>query len=237
MQRDEVSLELVSLPPPDARLFLPKNYEDKLVTPLDHHGFVDIDKTIELVISTVDPSFEYPKDVSVHHFQWPEAWYPNLPYEPKFYNPAHFRNLPIQKGLLLRCFENVLHEVTKEPPVPDRDEMAQRVAAWLAIRDLFGVARKTVQWQKRQKRRRELIRANPNIVQDGFDGQDIIGEEIMHEILEKHTRSFEKLLKRQEKIPEHHRIFTIETSPEKTAQNLGKFAARRNIDYRWKIAG
>lgn len=236
MNGGEVLHEPVSLPPPDARLFFPKTYDDRYPTPLDHHGFVDIDKTIELVNSTVDSNFEWPSEVSVHHFQWPESQYPNIPDAPRFHNPYLFRNLPIQKGLLLRCFENVLHEVTQMLPVPDRGEMAQRVEAWSVIRDLFYTARKTVVWQKRQRRRRELIIANPNIVRDGFDGEDIIGEEIMHEILEKHTRGFEKILQRQERIPEKHRIITVEASPEKTAKNLGKLAAKRNIDYRWKIA-
>lgn len=225
-----------SLPPPDARLLIPKHYEEKLPTPLDHHGFVDIDKTIELVLSTVDPSYVWPKEVSVHHFQWPEHNYPNILSVPKPHNPYLFRNLPIQKGLLLRCFENVLHDVTQSPPVPDNDEMANRVEAWAVVKDLFGSARQTVQWQKRQKRRRELISSNPGIVPEGFDGQDVIGEEIMYEILEKHSRSFELLLEKQEQIPREHRIVEIVPSPEVMAQRLGRLAARKNIDYRWKIA-
>lgn len=230
----EVLLEEVGLPPKDAFLYLPKKYSDRIPTDLDHNGVVDIHATIETVKECIDPSYQWRTEKSLHHFQWPGSWYTynrendDLPYR--------FINLPISTGLVLREFENVLHRVTLPPPVPDREVMQYRIESWKVVKDLFLTARKTIQQQKIQKKRREFVKNNPSILKEEFNGEDIIGEEIMFEILDKHFGSYEQLLEKQESIPKEHRIMEISGPPRVVAKRLGWIAAGKRIDYRWQIA-
>jgi hypothetical protein len=171
----------------------------------------------------------WPNDLSVHHFYWPAAWYPYDRAMVSAENPALFRNLPIHKGLVLRTFENWLHKITLPPEMPEKEVMVYRVDAWLVARDLFKMARTTVQWEKRARRRRELIIENPAIIKEGFNGIDVIGEEVMHEVLEKHFRGFEHQLQKQEKIPEEFRLLDITGTPRQVATDLGKIMTRSSL--------
>jgi hypothetical protein len=107
--------------------------------------------------------------------------------------------------------------------------MDYRVDAWRVARDLFKTARKTVQWERMVQRRRKLIAENPTIVPEGFNGVDIIGEEIMQEVLERHFRVFELQLTRQDKIPEELRIVDLSGSPSEVAASLGKLVAKPSL--------
>jgi hypothetical protein len=231
----EVLHENCSLPPKDAFLYLPKTYSERIPTALDHNGVVDMHATIDAVKECIDPAYVWDNEKSLHHFQWPDSWY-SVHRENGDYVPSNFRNLPISTGLVLREFENVLHRVTLPPPVPDREVMQYRIESWQVVKNLFSAARKTVQWQKIQKKRREFISNNPSVLKEGFNGQDVIGEEIMFEILDKHFSSYESLLEKQESIPEEHRILDISGPPQLVAKRLGRLAAKKKIDYRWLIA-
>lgn len=217
----------VTLPPPDARLINP--HTDKLDTPLDDRGLVDITQLITDVKATVDPDYEWSPSVSVHHFYWPGSRYPYNSAPSAAHNKSTFRNLPIHKGLVLREFENWLHVTTLPPPVPEQDVRQYCVEAWIVARDLFKMARKTIQWERQSRRRRELIRNNPHIIAEGFNGEDIIGEEIMQEILEKNFRGFEHQLNRNARIPEEFRLVQLDKSPDKIAQQLGQVIVPRTL--------
>lgn len=226
-----------SLPPNDARLIDPSYYpHERIITPVDDRGLIDIPQLIQDVKATIDPSYVWPPDLSVHHFYWPAVWYPVDKSALASTNPSVFRNLPIHKGLVLRTFENWLHKVTIPPEMPKPEVMQYRVEAWTVASDLFKMARKTIQWEKRARRRRELLLANPSILPDDFEGVDIIGEEIMHEVLERNFRGFEYQLLRQERIPEAFRIMDISGSPERIAQNLGRVVARPSLHLVHSIA-
>lgn len=231
----EVLHEDVGLPPKDAFLFLPRRLSDRIPTELDHNGVVDIHATIESVKECIDPNYEWNNQTSLHHFQWPGEWYTSARFNGD-YIPYKFINLPISTGVVLREFENVLHRVTLPPPVPSREVMQYRIESWHVAKNLFQTARKTIQWQKIQRKRREYVKNNPSILKVGFDGQDVIGEEIMFEILDKHFNSYEQLLEKQEAIPEEHRIVDISGPPQIVAKRLGRIAADKRIDYRWQIA-
>lgn len=219
-----------SLPPPDARLFNPRVFvDDRIPTPTDSRGLVDIPQLIADVKETIDPSYQWTGELDVHHFYWYASLYPYLKGDSNR-NPAFFRNIPVHKGLVPRSFHEWLHIVTEPPPVPEPEVMSYRIEAWMVARDLFKMARKTVQWEKKQRRRRELVAANPDILSEGFNGEDIIGEEIMHEVLEKNFRGFERQLERQERIPEVYRILDITGTPKKVATNLGKLVARPSLN-------
>lgn len=218
-----------TLPPPDARLINPHATDfSPLATPVDERGLVDIHTLIDQVKATVDPNYIWPKHASIHHFYWPETWY-KMPYHEPYENPAAFRNLPINKGLVPRVFENWLHQITIPPVLPEREVRAYTVEAWFVARDLFRMARKTVQWQRIAERRRQLIADNPTIVTEGFNGTDIIGEEIMHEIFEKNFRGVTRHIERNAQLPEAFRLLPITEEPATIAQALGKIIVPRSL--------
>ncbi len=225
-----------TLPPPDARLVNP-HADDfmPLPTPLDERGLINIDVLIDQVKATVDSNYVWPKHTSVHHFYWSESWY-RVPSAQPYENPATFRNLPINKGLVPRVFENWLHQVTLPPTLPEREVRAYTVEAWFVARDLFRMARKTVQWQRLAERRRQLIAENPTIVAEGFNGTDIIGEEIMHEIFEKNFRGVTRQLERNAQLPEAFRLLPTTEEPADIAQALGKIVVPRSLKLLNRVA-
>lgn len=218
-----------TLPPPDARLIDPHAPDFlPLTTPVDERGIINIDSLIDQVKATVDPCYTWPKHASVHHFYWPESWY-KIPYTEPRENPTVFRNLPINKGLVPRVFENWLHQITIPPVLPEREVRACTVEAWLVARDLFLMARKTVQWQRIAERRRQLISENPTMINEGFNGSDVIGEEIMHEIFEKNFRGVTRHLERNAQLPEAFRLLPTSNEPATIAQALGKIIVPRSL--------
>lgn len=236
-ERLAIATEIESLPPPDARLINPDRFPDhRIPTPVDDRGLIVVEQLISDVKQTVDPSYVWPQGVSVHHFYWPAAWYQYEQSASGRDNPATFRNLPIHKGLVLRTFENWLHKVTLPAETPDPEVMSFMVDSWVVARDLFKTARKTVQWEKRARRRRELITNNPEIIKEGFNGIDIIGEEIMQEVLEKHFRSFEHQLQKQERIPEEFRLLDLSGPPRKVATDLGRLMTKSSMHLVGSIA-
>lgn len=225
MQECLEAYTLETLPPREARLIDPK--QEKIPTPLDERGLIDVSHLIVDVKATVNQSYEWPPGLSVHHIYWPGFWYPYEKGDTR--SPGTFRNLPIHKALVLRTFENWLHLVTLPPKIPEVEVMENQIEAWTVAKELFKAARKTVQWQRLARRRRELIAANPNIVDEGFNGEDIIGEEVMHEIFEKNFRGLETQLARQERIPAEFRLIDLETSPQRIARDLGKLVIPRSL--------
>ncbi len=218
-----------TLPPPDARLVNPNAADfEPIPTPVDERGIIKINTLVDQVKATVDPNYAWPKHTSVHHFYWPEAWY-KMPYDAPTDNPVVFRNLPINKGLVPRVFENWLHQVTAPPVLPEREVRVYTVEAWLVARDLFRMARKTVQWQRLAERRRQLIAQNPDIVMHGFNGSDEIGEEIMHEIFDKNFRGVSWHLERNAQLPEAFRLLPSSEEPATIAQALGKIVVPRSL--------
>lgn len=224
------ALHFESLPPPYVRLIDPRH--DKIPTPVDERGLIDIPRLISDVKATVDPDYIWPNRPSVHHFHWPEALYPYAEGPDVSVNPAQFRNLPIHKGLVVRTFENWLHLITLPSQPPELEVQAFRVEGYQVAKNLFATARETVQWEKRARRRRELVSANPDILRQDFNGQDIIGEAIMHEVLEKHFRSFEKQLEEQEKIPLEFRLVNLDGTPAEIAASLGSLVAKPSLELR-----
>lgn len=218
-----------TLPPPDARLHNPAT--DGLIPTPTHTdtGLIDITSLIETVKSTVDPSYQWPRGLSMHHFYWPGANYASTAEPESRFAPATFRNIPVHRGLVLRTFENWLHTITEPPEIPSPEVRDYRVMAWHVARDLFKTARKTVQWERMAQRRRTLIAENPQIIPAGFNGVDVIGEEIMQEVLERHFRVFELQLTRQDDIPEALRIVDLSGSPKEIAASLGKVVAKPSL--------
>jgi hypothetical protein len=127
------SEKLPSLPPPEAQLLNPAL--EKIETPLDAHGLVDLPALVQAVKSTVHLEYHWRSNFAdVHHLQWPKSAYGSSDNEIL----AHkFRNLEISKALTPRNFHSWLHAVTLPPPIPDPDIMQYRIDAQRVVMSLF----------------------------------------------------------------------------------------------------
>ncbi len=219
--------ESMTLPPRDAWLIRPG---EKIKTPTDDRGIILIDQLIKDVKETIDPSFEWQSELSVHHIYWPDAWYVYDIAEDPVSNPAIFRNLPPNKALVTRVFENWLHVITMPPPVPDTEVMRYYTEAWLVARDLFKMVRKSIKTEKLSRKRAEFLAAHPNVLPPEFNGEDKIGKEIMQEAFEKNFRGIDFQLKRQEHIPAEFRLVEFDGSLQSVGQTLGRLATSGSRD-------
>lgn len=217
MKRRWRAHQFESLPPPDARLVLPS---EKIDTPVDERGLVIIQDLLHQVKATVDPSYEWPEELSIHHFLWPAAFYPEERGQ-SFMNPAKFRDIAPNKGLLPRTFENWLHIITLPPKRPEREVMRYQLESYHIAKALFAKARDTIETERLARRRQEVVRLNPGLIREGFDGQDVIGEEIMQTRLEKDFRGFERQLERYEQVPPEFRFVDLEADRKEIAKTLG----------------
>lgn len=190
---------------------------ERLPTPIDSRGLVDIPATVSLVKSIVPRDYGWAPNLSVHHFYWPYAGY-----EEAGPTARAFRELPIHKGLTLREFENLLHAILAPSPIPDREVMAYRVEAWQVAHDLFTSARQAIAWERRMRRREALIRSKPDILPAEFNGEDRIGREVLSEILDKNFTGMEQHLERATSIPPEYWLFNPESATEALATQLGQ---------------
>jgi hypothetical protein len=197
---------------------------ERLVTPTDGRGLVDIPATINLVKRVAPRNYAWAPNLSVHHFYWPGA-----DYEEMGETARAFRELPIHKGLVLREWENLLHTITAPSPMPDEDVMAYRVEAWRVAHDLFESVSQAVAWEKRTRRRDALIRRHPEILPPEFNGEDKIGREVLGDILDKHFQGVDQHLERAAQIPPEHRLFDHEAGYEQLATQLGQLVVPSSV--------
>lgn len=197
---------------------------ERLPTPTDERGLVDIPATISLVKGVAPRNYQWAPNLSVHHFYWPGA-----DYEEMGETARAFRELPIHKGLVLREWENLLHMVTAPSTMPDDDVMAYRVEAWRVAHDLFASVSQAVAWEKRTRRREALIRRKPDIIPASFNGEDVIGREVLGEILDKHFHGVDQHLERAALIPPEHRLFDPEAGHEQLATQLGELVVPSSV--------
>jgi hypothetical protein len=71
------------------------------------------------------------------------------------------------------------------------------------------------------------VEANPEVLKDEFNGQDIIAEEIIQEILERNFRASDDFRARLERMPEEFRFVEPTFTIEEIARRLGKLMVPR----------
>lgn len=221
-----IEYEDPGLPPVQFRLLDPK--KGKIETPLDTMGLVAIPKLITAVKATISPEYKWTRPCDVHHFQWPGNLYPYYPGRDRV-NPDAFRELPIHKGAAPRDFHNWLHLITIPPPLPDEEVMRYRIEAWHVAEELFGEVRNVVRWERRMRRRALQLSRRPDTLPKGFNGVDLIGREIMTEVLASNFKGMERHLARLDTIPEEHRLFEPTDSPAALASALGRIVVPRSM--------
>lgn len=132
------------LPPRELWLFTP-GVDEKLPTPVDDRGIVETQKLIDLVKTTVDPSYSWDtsKKSNIHHFFFEHNKYRSDP--EAFVDPEKFCELAINKIFLPRKFHAWLHKVMAEPPVPSEETMYYRILMQDVSSRLFRTAEQSEQ--------------------------------------------------------------------------------------------
>lgn len=212
---------------PPRRYWLIDPAKEKLETPLDANGVVDIQTLLIEAKRLVDPEYGWPRlSLNPHHFQWREDLYSNEP-DPEYgVVPAVFRDLPPLKGYLPRVFENWLHLATTEPPVPKPEVMHYCVESWQVAHGLFKIAQESTWWERRAKKREELIEQKPDILPPSFDGLDKEAKEFFKITRDAHLRGREMYLARLAQVPPEFRLVQPNTSPRKVADRVGRLALK-----------
>lgn len=151
--------------------------------PVDDRGLVDVPRLTSVIESVVDPNYVWPNRLSVHHLYWHKSWYEEGSAGP---HARSFRELSINKILVPRMFENVLHKIMEPPEVPHPDVMEQQLDAWLTARHLFQSMRSVVRWEKVEEQ--YIRRVNNGDLPKGYETEDQIGREILRGTLSRHVR-------------------------------------------------
>ncbi len=213
------------LPPQEVWLIADPE-KTKIDTPLDDRGLVAIPELIQVVKDTIDPGYTWPMHLSVHHLYWQGWWY-----QSGFAGPYAnaFRELPINKALVPRVFENWLHKVTIPPPVPDPEVMRYRVESWAVAKNLFKSVRQAVVWEKRARRRDAFIRANPSVLPEEFEGEDLIGRAVLEDTIRDNFRNIERNLELLYEIPPEFRLIEPDATQEDLTKGLGKIVVPKAL--------
>lgn len=111
----------IGLPPRELWLHDPK-IDGLIETPRDKFGLVDVERLVEVMTATIDPSYDW-KSVfdDDHHIYWPRSMYPDLP--DAYANPREFRFLQINRLDGPRMFHSWLHYAGEEPKPPSQEVM------------------------------------------------------------------------------------------------------------------
>jgi hypothetical protein len=193
------------MPPHDARLI---NSGDKIPTAVDSkYGLIDIPQLIKDVKATVDPTYVWSGDLSIHHLYWPQPLYPHEGTD-NLFNPAYFRDLPPNKGLVSREFENWTHAVTVPPKPPELDVMRDFSEGWQVGLNLYKIVRN-------------------NILASIPGGEDIYANAYFTEIFERNSRALDVEKERNTKVPAEFRLVDTSASTEVISKQIGKLFATR----------
>lgn len=197
----------------------------ELLEPIYHDsGIVDVDRTVDMVLSHVEPDYEWPRDrMDVHHFQWERRdYHPDNWQGDKI--PALFRETPSAKGYVPRQFHNFVHAVTAQPEMPDYDVMEQEVYRHKIQKSLFEAARQVYVADRHPER---------SLKGKWFDSDDI-DYTILSKKIEVFDQRIEQLADDEliEEITRHNSLDQIGTA----ARSLGRLVGRQNVNLLPKIS-
>ncbi len=208
--------------PFDARLVDPK--KEKIDTPVDDRGLVDVTKLIESVKATVHPDFEWPtslREPDEHHFYWYKSLYPSE-VDGESTNLAIFKGLPIHKGLVPRTFHDWLHQVTIPPEVPEPEVIEYRIEAWDVAATLF---------QGIQNQRSRIVRRFKRDYKNDseFMDEDTINQRMINQIAEDNFPTWHRNIERLRLLPPDFRLISPNETPVVLMNELAKIVSRNNL--------
>jgi hypothetical protein len=118
--------------------------ENKIETPVDEWGLVDVDELVRRVKATMLPGYTWGGGSDRHHIGWPHAGYTAADASEADNIANSFRDLPMNKIWIPRIFHNWIHVVTSPPPMPSREVMSAYIDEWLVVRGFFNSVRDTM---------------------------------------------------------------------------------------------
>lgn len=136
----------IGLPPREVRVW-DEQKDERLETPLDSLGRVDLDELVDRVKQTVDEEYAWVSPFNdIHHLQCPASSYHSENGDDLGFL---FRELANRKAYFPRLFHNWTHYVTLPPPVPDSEVMHQSIMAEQAARALASTAELAVRLMRK----------------------------------------------------------------------------------------
>lgn len=218
-RRGDLSVDMgyEALPPRDQWLVDIDNTQ--IDTPVDERGLVDPREVIRVVGSMVQPEFEWPNRLSVHHMYWNARWYGFPSAGPK---AELFRELSIHKMLVRRMFENVLHKVMVPPAVPSAEVMEGRIESWSVAWNLFSSVRTVVRWEKSEERYLEMVKQGT--FPEGYETEDEIGRAILRGAVQRYFKGIDLHMRRLGEVPTEFRLIEPDdiTASPRHRQEFGK---------------
>jgi hypothetical protein len=198
------------LPPKKYWLVDPFDTNQKIATPVNELGLIQPKNYIETFKATIHPDYEWSMDeLSVHHMFYSLFRY-GLPSAGR--NALSWRDLPPNKVLVPRMFENWIHEIGIPPDVPSEEVQKHQMESWLIARSLFKSVKQVVVWEKRSDERASYLEMNRDVLPKGFNGEDIIGRDYLSTALERNFKGLHRHHFRLETVAPEFQF--IEPEPE-----------------------
>lgn len=171
---DEVTQSYaLGLPPPQFRLPQFRTAaglaENRVETPLDKWGLVDVDELVQRVNGTMVPGYRWSGPNDRHHLGWTHAKYIEADALAGDNLATSFRDLSINLIWVPREFHNWTHAVTKDPPVPSRDVMAEYIDEWAMLSGFFKSVKDAIATMRLYERVRQ---ARAGTVRELTDAQE-----------------------------------------------------------------
>ncbi len=205
--------------PPQEYILIGKN--EKLPTPLDELGLVDIAQLITDVKTTLAPEFILPTTyVDAHHFYWPKSFYPHSDSSVDPVNPALFRNQSVNRGLIPIVFHNWIHEVTLPPVIPSLEVMEYRTEAWQVAKLLFDSVKNVRKFERRYERLTSIPYE---------ENLNDIDEDILLEILDNFLNTADSCVERMRKVPVEFRLIDPDEPIGDITLKLGELVAKPSL--------
>lgn len=139
---------VLGLPPPEYRLpqFQTADglAENKIETPLNRWGLVDVDALVQRVNATMLPGYRWGGQNDRHHLGWAHARYQAADEQAGDSLATTFRDLPCNLIWVPREFHNWTHAVTKEPQMPSREIMQEYIDEWAMLSGFFKSVKETL---------------------------------------------------------------------------------------------
>lgn len=147
-QRARGGLPGEHLPPPSActNLIYHKSGKAKVrqtfEMPVDELGLPDADQTLDVLNSTIDPEYEWPRFTNIHHLCYPRRQYHADPLMHELREgSAMLVHLPIQQ-------HNLLHQTFEHMPMPSREVAHERVLEQRQCDTLFRIGRLAIRFER-----------------------------------------------------------------------------------------
>lgn len=172
----------------------------RIESPVDERGLVDIHQVVDIGKSLIDPDYEWPRNLSVHHLYWNKRWY-GFPMAGS--DAMIFRELPVHKILVPRVFENMLHRVMVQPDIPDQEVMKYRIESWDVAKRLFWTVRTIIRLEKMVDRYTTIGNGGLPI---GYRAEDMIGREVLAGAMLRHFSDVEVHMDRLHAVPSDFRL-------------------------------